>query len=162
MEQVHEAASQMRTVLEELFDTGLSRTADDVTERMERLAVISHNAKLANFESDWRRLQDSYQKYMKRVATLGIPNLMRQITRLYRNVERLAQAQNALEVSALAGVFRSEYTPALDLDLVGIALEHFVSKSGYEGDTVYFLEETTKRWYTYTQARPVFYEKERL
>ena len=77
-----------------------------------------------------------------------------------RNVERLAQAQNALEVSALAGVFRSEYTPALDLDLVGIALEHFVSKSGYEGDTVYFLEETTKRWYTYTQARPVFYEKE--
>ena len=48
MEQVHEAASQMRTVLEELFDTGLSRTADDVTERMERLAVISHNAKLAN------------------------------------------------------------------------------------------------------------------
>ena len=160
MEQVHEAALQMRTVLEELFDTGLSRTADDVTERMERLAVISHNAKLANFESDWRRLQDSYQKYMKRVATLGIPNLMRQITRLYRNVERLAQAQNALEVSALAGVFRSEYTPALDLDLVGIALEHFVSKSGYEGDTVYFLEETTKRWYTYTQARPVFYEKE--
>lgn len=160
MEQMHEAASQMRTVLEELFDTGLSRTADDVTERMERLAVISHNAKLANFESDWRRLQDSYQKYMKRVATLGIPNLMRQITRLYRNVERLAQAQNALEVSALAGVFRSEYTPALDLDLVGIALEHFVSKSGYEGDTVYFLEETTKRWYTYTQARPVFYEKE--
>lgn len=160
MEQVHEAASQMRTVLEELFDTGLSRTADDVTERMERLAVISHNAKLANFESDWRRMQDSYQKYMKRVATLGIPNLMRQITRLYRNVERLAQAQNALEVSALAGVFRSEYTPALDLDLVGIALEHFVSKSGYEGDTVYFLEETTKRWYTYTQARPVFYEKE--
>ena len=160
MEQVHEAASQMRTVLEELFDTGLSRTADDVTERMERLAVISHNAKLANFESDWRSLQDSYQKYMKRVATLGIQNLMRQITRLYRNVERLAQAQNALEVSALAGVFRSEYTPALDLDLVGIALEHFVSKSGYEGDTVYFLEETTKRWYTYTQARPVFYEKE--
>ncbi len=160
MEQVHEAASQMRTVLEELFDTGLSRTADDVTERMERLAVISHNAKLANFESDWRRMQDSYQKYMKRVATLGIQNLMRQITRLYRNVERLAQAQNALEVSALAGVFRSEYTPALDLDLVGIALEHFVSKSGYEGDTVYFLEETTKRWYTYTQARPVFYEKE--
>ena len=160
MEQVHEAASQMRTVLEELFDTGLSRTADDVTERMERLAVISHNAKLANFESDWRRLQDSYQKYMKRVATLGIQNLMRQITRLYRNVERLAQAQNALEVSALAGVFLSEYTPALDLDLVGIALEHFVSKSGYEGDTVYFLEETTKRWYTYTQARPVFYEKE--
>lgn len=160
MEQIHEAAAQMRIFLGELFDTGLSRTAEDVLDHMERLAVISHNAKLPNYESNWRRLQDSYQKYMKRVATLRIQNLMRQITKLYDNVERLAQTQNALEVSALAGAFRSEYTPALDLDLVGIALEHFVSKNGYEGDTVYFLEETTKQWYTYTQARPVFYDKQ--
>ncbi|MDE7183961.1 MAG: hypothetical protein K2O40_05670 [Lachnospiraceae bacterium] len=160
MGQVQEAALQMRTFLNELFDTGLSRTAEDALDHMERLAVISHNAKLPNYESDWRRLQDSYQKYMKRVATLRIQNLVRQMARLYRQVELLERAQNALAVSALAGAFRSEYTPALDLDLVGIALEHFVSKSGYEGDTVYFLEETTKQWYTYTQARPVFYDKD--
>ena len=160
MEQIHEAAAQMRIFLGELFDTGLSRTAEDALDHMERLAVISHNAKLPNYESDWRRLQDSYQKYMNRVATLRIQNLMRQITKLYRQVELLEQAQNAQEVPALAGAFRSEYTPALDLDLTGIALEHFVSKNGYEGDTVYFLEETTKQWYTYTQARPVFYDKD--
>ena len=160
MEQIHEAVMQMRIFLGELFDTGLSRTAEDALDHMERLAVISHNAKLPNYESDWRRLQDSYQKYMNRVATLRIQNLMRQITKLYRQVELLEQAQNAQEVSALAGAFRSEYTPALDLDLTGIALEHFVSKNGYEGDTVYFLEETTKQWYTYTQARPVFYDKD--
>lgn len=160
MEQIHEAAAQMRIFLGELFDTGLSRTAEDALDHMERLAVISHNAKLPNYESDWRRLQDSYQKYMNRVATLRIQNLMRQITKLYRQVELLEQAQNAQKVSALAGAFRSEYTPALDLDLTGIALEHFVSKNGYEGDTVYFLEETTKQWYTYTLARPVFYDKD--
>ena len=41
----------------------------------------------------------------------------------------------------------------------GIAIEHFESQTGYEGETVYFLEENTKEWYTYTSARPVFYEE---
>ncbi|MDE7203098.1 MAG: SWIM zinc finger family protein [Lachnospiraceae bacterium] len=158
MEQIQDVVLQMRTFLEELLDTGLTRTPQDVLDHMERLATICHNAKLPNFESDWRRLQDSYNKYLKRVASLRIQQLMRQLTTFYRQVELLGQAQNVLEVSKLAGAFRAEYTSALDLDLVGIATEHFVSKSGYEGETVYFLEENTKEWYTYTQARPVFYD----
>lgn len=158
LEQVQEAARQMRAFLEELLDTGLSRTPHDVLDHMERLATVSHNAKLPNFESSWRRLQDSYQKYMQRVASLRIQALMRQLTGLYRQVTLLESAQSAQEVSRLAGVFRAQYTSAPDLDLVGIAAEHFVSKGGYEGDTVYFLEQKTKKWYTYTQARPVFYD----
>ncbi|MDE5824926.1 MAG: SWIM zinc finger family protein, partial [Lachnospiraceae bacterium] len=158
MEQIQDVVLQMKIFLEELLDTGLTRTPQDALDHMERLATICHNAKLPNFESDWRRLQDSYNKYLKRVASLRIQLLMRQLTTFYRQVELLGQAQNALEVSKLAGAFRAEYTSALDLDLVGIAMEHFVSKSGYEGETVYFLEENTKEWYTYTQARPVFYD----
>jgi len=158
MEQIQDAVLQMRIFLGELLDTGLARTPQDALDHMERLATICHNAKLPNFESDWRRLQDSYNKYLKRVASLRIQMLMRQLTALYRQVELLGQAQNALEVSKLAGVFRAEYTSVFELDLVGIAVEHFVSKSGYEGETVYFLEENTKKWYTYTQARPVFYD----
>lgn len=158
MEQIQDAVSQMRNCLEELLDTGLARTPQDAIDHMERLATICHNAKLPNFENEWRRLQDSYNKYLKRVASLRIQLLMRQLTTFYGQVERLGQARNALEVSKLAGAFRAEYTMALDLDLLGIAMEHFVSKSGYEGETVYFLEENTGKWYTYTQARPVFYD----
>lgn len=158
MDQVRDVVFQMQAFLGELLDTGLSRTPQDALDHMERLATICHNAKLPNFEGDWRRLQDSYNKYLKRVASLGIQMLMRQITTLYSRTELLAQAQDGLEVSKLAGAFRAEYTPELDLDLVGIAAEHFISKSGYEGDTVYFLEKNTKQWYTYTQARPVFYD----
>ncbi len=160
MEQVQDAALQMQKFLEELLDTGLSRTSQEALDHMERMAIICHNAKLPNFESDWRRLQDSYQKYMKRVASLGIQTLMRQLTKLNRQTVLLRQAQNVFDVSKLAGAFRAEYTSALDLDLVGIAAEHFVSKSGYEGDTVYFLEQNTKMWYTFTQARPVFYDND--
>lgn len=158
MEQIQDAVSQMRNCLEELLDTGLARTPQDAIDHMERLATICHNAKLPNFENEWRRLQDSYNKYLKRVASLRIQLLMRQLTTFYGQVERLGQARNALEVSKLAGAFRAEYTMALDLDLLGIAMEHFVSKSGYEGETVYFLEKNTGKWYTYTQARPVFYD----
>ncbi|MDE6221838.1 MAG: hypothetical protein K2G51_15685, partial [Lachnospiraceae bacterium] len=158
MEQIQGVVLQMRTFLEELMDTGLARTPQDALDHMERLATICHNAKLPNFENDWRRLQDSYNKYLKRVASLKIQLLMRQLTAFYRQVELLGQAKNALEVSKLAGAFRAEYTSALDLDLAGIAVEHFVSRSGYEGETVYFLEENTGKWYTYTQARPVFYD----
>ncbi|MDE5893472.1 MAG: hypothetical protein K2H45_11180, partial [Acetatifactor sp.] len=62
------------------------------------------------------------------------------------------------QIQALAGEFRSEYLPVGDLELTGITMEHFVSDSGYEGDTVYFLEISTGTWYTYTNARPTFYE----
>lgn len=61
-------------------------------------------------------------------------------------------------IQALAGEFRSAYLPVGELELTGITVEHFVSDSGYEGDTVYFLEVSTGTWYTYTSARPTFYE----
>ena len=97
---------------------------------------------------------------MKRVASLGIQTLMHQLTKLNRQTMLLKQAQNAFAVSKLAGAFRAEYMSALELDLIGIATEHFISKSGYEGDTVYFLEQNTKTWYTFTQARPIFYDND--
>lgn len=160
MEQIGDTVQQMKTFLEELMDTGLSRTPQDALDHMERFATICHNAKLPNFENDWRRLQDSYSKYNKRVASLSVQTLLRQFIAFYRQVEQLGKAQNALEVSRLAGAFRAEYTSVLDLDLVGIAAWHFVSRSGYEGETIYFLEEKTKEWYTYTQARPVYYDND--
>ncbi len=64
-------------------------------------------------------------------------------------------------IQALAGEFRSQYLPVGDLELTGITMEHFVSDSGYEGDTVYFLDTAAGTWYTYTNARPTFYEGKR-
>lgn len=158
MDRVQDAAEQMKLFLEELLGTGLSRTSPDVLDHMERLAVISHNAGLANFEGYFRALFDSYNGYFKRKASFQTKDLMAQITRLYRRVMLLRQAKDSAEVKQYAGEFRAEYLPVGRLDLIGIGLEHFNSQSGYEGETVYFLEENTKKWYTYTSARPVFYE----
>ena len=68
-EQIHEAAGQMKQFLEELLDMGLARVSPDALDYMERLAMISHNARLANFEGYWRALRDSYENYFKRKAS---------------------------------------------------------------------------------------------
>lgn len=158
MEQVSEAAGQMKACLEELFSVGLSRTSEDMSDYLERLAVISHNAGLARFEGYFRALFDSYGRYFQRNAAFKTEDLMGQMTRMYRRVKLLQQAKDGTEVERYAGEFRADYLPVGKLTLIGIAIEHFESQTGYEGETVYFLEENTKQWYTLTNARPVFYE----
>mgnify|MGYP001030519970 CR=1 FL=1 len=37
----------------------------------------------------------------------------------------------------------------------------FTSKNGYEGEIYYFLERVQRKWYTWTDARPVLYENVR-
>lgn len=158
LEQIRKAAGQMKAFLDELLGTGLSRTSPDVLDYLERLAIISHNANLPKYEGYFRALFDSYGKYLKRMASFQTRDLMAQITRLYRRVELLLEAKNSMEIAKYAGEFKADYNPVGNLDLIGVAMERFSSQTGYEGETVYFLEEHTKKWYSYTVARPVFYE----
>lgn len=158
MDRVKDAAGQMKGFLEELMATGLSRTSPDALDYLERLAIISHNVGLARFEGYFRALSDSYDRYFKRKASFRTRELTEQLTRLYRRVDLLLKAEKNSQVLRQAGEFRADYLPAGNLDLVGITMEYFQSQTGYEGETVYFLEEKTKKWYTYTSARPVFYE----
>lgn len=158
-EQIHEAAGQMKQFLEELLDMGLARVSPDALDYMERLAMISHNARLANFEGYWRALRDSYENYFKRKASFRVAVLMEQQARLYRRTQLLLEAKNDGAFAELAGEFKADYLPVGTLDLIGIAMERYKSQAGYEGETIYFLEEHTKQWYTFSSARPVFYEK---
>ncbi len=161
MDKAKEAAEQMKDFLEELLCTGLSRSSPDVLDYLERLAIISHNGGLAKFEGYFRALSDSYNGYFKRKAQFRTEELTEQITRLYKRVrllEKAVQSGDSKEVLIHAGEFRADYIPVGNLDLVGIAMEQFQTQTGYEGETIYFLEENTKQWYTYTNARPMFYE----
>ena len=161
MDGIKADGEQMKRFLEELLATGLSRTSPDALDYLERLAIVSHNRGLARFEGYFRALSDSYDRYFKRKASFKTEELMGQLTRLYRRVDLLLKTEDSSEVLRQAGEFRADYLPAGNLNLIGITLEHFESKTGYEGETVYFLEEKTKEWYTYTNARPVFYDSQR-
>ena len=157
-EQIKGAAVQMKDYLEELMATGLSRVSPDVTDSLERLAIISHNAGLADFEKSFRALSTLYQSYLNRQASFQTADLMKKLSGLYSRVNILLKTEDIALLAAQAGEFRADYLSAGDLDLTGITIEHYEDASGYEGETVYFLETNKNRWYTYTTARPVFYD----
>lgn len=160
-EEVKNAAKQMKEYLEELMATGLSRISPDVTDSLERFAIIAHNAGLADFEKAFRSLGILYESYLGRQASFQTMDLMRALSRLYLKTALLVEAEDPLALTREAGAFRAEYLPVGDLSLLGITMEHFDDAAGYEGETVYFLEADTKKWYTYTVARPVFYDTKR-
>lgn len=167
MQELQDTAGQVKDCLEHLLETGLARSGAEQAQELERLAILCHNAGLPGWEGDIRALAEGYEKYLRRAAGQTMEKLAGQLQRLYGKTvqlgrlveEALSDAGNAaLQIQALAGEFRSEYLPVGDLELTGITMEHFVSDAGYEGDTIYFLEIATGTWYTYTNARPTFYE----
>lgn len=160
-EEIKNAARQMKEYLEELMATGLSRISPDVTDSLERFAIIAHNAGLADFEKAFRSLGILYESYLCRQASFQTMDLMRSLSRLYLKTALLVEAEDPFALTKETGAFRAEYLPAGDLSLLGITMEHFDDAAGYEGETVYFLEADTKKWYTYTVARPVFYDTKR-
>lgn len=170
MQELKDTAGQVKDCLEHLLETGLARSSAEQAQELERLAILCHNAGLPGWEGDIRALAEGYEKYLHRAAGQTMEKLAGQLQRLYGKTmqlgmlvdEALSNAGNAVrQIQALAGEFRSEYLPVGDLELTGITMEHFVSDSGYEGDTIYFLEIATGTWYTYTNARPTFYEGKR-
>jgi len=160
-EQVKDTAAQIKAYLEELMATGLSRISSDVIDSLERFAIISHNAGLADFERSFRTLGTLYQSYLKRQASFQAADLMKKLTKLYQKAVTLLDAEDISTLTRETGEFQAEYLPAGDLELIGITMEHFKDAAGYEGDTVYFLETGSNQWYTYTVARPVFYDQKK-
>lgn len=160
-EQIKNVSLQIKDYLEELMATGLSRISADVTDSLERFAIISHNAGLADFERSFRGLSTLYQSYLNRQASFQTADLMKKLTNLYSKVILFLDTEDITSLTKETGEFRAEYLPVGDLSLVGITMEHFKDAAGYEGETIYFLETETHKWYTYTVARPVFYENQR-
>lgn len=152
-------ADTMQELLLELLLTGLSRASSELVLSCERMAVMSHNLLLPEYERMFRSLSECLNLYFKRHASFSMGRLMKEVTELCQKAEALKKAITWGDVSSLAGKNRSEYVQTKPLSLMGMGRRYFRSNIGYEGDTTYFLEERTGEWYTYTNARPVFYEK---
>ena len=158
LEETAQAAGSMREGIRLQLLTGLSRLSPEAEESMERLAVISHGAGLPRFESGFRSAADEYRLYFTRSAAFRENELMERLVLLYRDACRLERAKEPTELGALAGNFRDAYEQTPRLHLTGMGSSHFKSKNGYEGEKYYFLETDQRRWYTWVDARPTFYE----
>ena len=178
----------IKQLVGEIIFAGLARISPDMVDSCERMAIMCHNGMLANFESDFRRLSEKLNRYFKRHASSDVVALMHFVCEMYGNTIKLGnivknmskemsdpvpdnrvkhdidktvksnmeQAVNVDRLQQIAGKLRSEYQLSKPLSLMG--MRHFVSQAGFEGETVYFIEEDSGEWYTFTNARPTIYD----
>ena len=157
-EQVRKTCAGICASVSHQIGTGLSRQSPESGESLERLAVISHRAELPALESLLREAASCCRQYFERSAAFRVEELFVKLLQIYGLADRLSHTESQEEFRALAGNFRDTYEPAGILHLLGMGSRSFVSGTGYEGEIYYFLEPEQKRWYTWTDARPVFYE----
>ncbi len=190
IDEIKELIVSMKQLLGEVIFTGLARISPDMADSCERMAIMCHNGRLANFESDFRRLSERLNKYFKRHASSDVVALMHFVCEMYGNTIKLENIVDNMskEMSApvpdnrtkqdidktvktnkeqmvnvdvllqIAGKLRAEYQLSKPLSLMGMGMRHFVSQAGFEGETIYFIEEESGQWYTYTNARPTIYD----
>lgn len=153
-------ADKIMDMLGEIISTGLARISPEHMESCERFAIMCHNLRLAEPEKKFRGLSEQLKLYFNRHASFRVERLLRDIAYLYGDMERISK-MDGKALSEIAGRLRTEYVASKPLNLIGMGYRYFKSESGYEGITVYFIEENTGRFYTYTSARPMYYEKKR-
>lgn len=157
-ELIKQTCGQICEKVSEQICTGLSRQSKEVSDELEWLAVMAHRAELPQLESWLREGATMYHQYFSRTALFRSEELLRKLLQIYKRSKKLLHTDSQKEIGDLAGNFRDSYKLVGKLHLMGIGSRIFHSKTGYEGQIYYFLEMEQKKWYTWTDARPVFYE----
>lgn len=158
LEQVREVCENLRETVRLHLCTGLSRQSPEASVSMERLAVSCHRAGLADMERSLRGAASEYTQYFERQARFREEELLGRLLELYALAGHMQKEEKQGELQKLAGTFRDTYEFAGKLRLIGIGSRSFQSKTGYEGEIYYFLDEASERYLTWTDARPMFYE----
>ena len=159
-ESVPEVLTDLKAFLSELFLIGGARLSPETSLGAERFALRAHNARLPKLEDQLRALAETIAGYQGRQAKVTVSSVMQRLTECYAYIELLERTMaEGKSVYSLAGAFHTAYFDVPELMLHGIGMRAFESATGFAGKTIYFFEENTKRFYTYTVARPTIYEK---
>jgi len=145
-----ELRAAARRLVREMVSIGLSRVSGATVERLQTLSVSAHAADLPRMERLLAALAAEAVLHVRRDGQSSIPNLLA----LAAKVEALACAL-ANPKPGLVGQHRSRYLPLAACELFGAGARQWRTRSGYTGLTVYFWEPLTRRWCTWSAARPV-------
>ena len=158
---IEELLEDLLVLLHEILLVGCARLSPETPFGLERFAIRCHGAGLAELEGKLRAFSEQVKGFQERRARVTVHSLMRHLSGCYGlAVQTLGAYKKGRDLSPLFGVFRTEYQDIPDLCLVGVGMRQFVSDSGFQGQILYFLEENSGLFYTYTLARPTIYEKQ--
>lgn len=158
LEQVSAAAQAVEELTAGLLEAGLSRLSPAAPDSAERLAALCHTAALPRLESGLRILSTLLRRALERSAAFRTEDLLLRLAGLDHLARRLKGERNPARLPELAGTFREEYRPCPPLTLHLLGERRFHADGGYAGTVYYLWEVGQRQWYTYTAARPTFYE----
>ncbi|MCQ4087387.1 hypothetical protein [Saccharibacillus sp. JS10] len=157
-----EVLQQFRDYIGELLANGLARLPRRFADRFEMLAIAARSEGLPNLEREARGIHGDLELFFARHVRFSSKALLSRLTRTMLLIDALKQDLGEARKAQLIGQFRSKYYTVPRLDLYALGAEPWETSSGYQGITYYFYCGEDAEIYTYTQARPNYYEDEKF
>ncbi|NGZ77387.1 hypothetical protein [Saccharibacillus alkalitolerans] len=153
-----ELLREFRESVRALLGSGLARLPHSFAARFELLAIAARSGGLPNLEREARGIHGELELFFARHIRFSGRALLSRLTRVALMLEALERDIGPARRAQLAGRFRSRYYTVPRLDLYALGAEPWETRSGYRGITYYFYCAEDDGVYTYTQARPAYYE----
>ncbi|ANF96681.1 hypothetical protein [Paenibacillus bovis] len=152
------AVAECRKLLTDISQIGLARLPQTVMARLEALAITARSEELPNLERALRSIRGELELFFARHVRFNMNKLMNRLTETYLMLEAWEQDLTASQRAQLVGSFRSRYYERAQLQLYALGAEPWETRSGYRGITYYLYCPDDEEMYTYTDARPIYYE----
>lgn len=128
---------------------GLSHLSPTTREQMQALAISAHGTDMPRVGRLLQTLATEIELQLQRDARADTGTLLAAAARS----AALCRALRA-PTAALLGQHRSVYDDVNSVELQGMGMARWQTKSGYLGLTLYFWEPRREEWLTWTDARP--------
>ena len=164
VDNVHSTAKYAKDFLSKLLSDGLVRASENLVDETESVAVMCHNARLADCEKNMREIGNRLNGYIKHSPEFNAALLFSLIMENIILLDKIISTKDENTLSEYLGEFRNTYITAAEIKMLPLAKRHFSSAAGYEGDIYYFMNtdsKAEKRYLTYSAVRPTFYENRR-
>ncbi|MEJ8304846.1 hypothetical protein [Saccharibacillus sacchari] len=153
-----ETLEEFRDSIGELLRNGLARLPHSFADRFELLAIAARSSGLPNLEREARGIHGELELFFARHVRFSTRVLLSRLSRVSLMLDALEREIGPARRAQLAGRFRGKYYTVPRLDLYALGAEPWETRSGYRGITYYFYCGEDGGLYTYSQARPAYYE----
>lgn len=153
-----ETLGEFRDSIGELLRNGLARLPHSFADRFELLAIAARSSGLPNLEREARGIHGELELFFARHVRFSGRVLLSRLSRASLMLDALEREIGPARRAQLAGRFRGKYYTVPRLDLYALGAEPWETRSGYRGITYYFYCGEDGGMYTYSQARPAYYE----
>lgn len=153
-----DVVAEAKSLIAEILGIGLAKLSQTICTRLELLAIAAHNGNLPRVEKDIRGIHGELNLFFQRHVKFSTEGLLDRLSRVYLSLLALEKTDHTEAKKQLLGSFKSKYHMVPQLSLYALGANPWETRSGYKGITYYFYSLTDQQVYTYTEARPVYYE----